>query len=152
MENSYYTAIDRAYMNFGLMVVERAAKDYKNALKNGNTREILALEKFFLSSWLSFLAPNISGKAMIERIRDGVEQFIAMSISSFATGVTQKKKRTRDGLKIAYTYDTFAFRCPLCNGKVVVEKTRLANNEKAYRSHCCYCLFGYSQVIDDKKK
>lgn len=59
---------EKGYFELRIAIIEQANRDYRNALKQNNKRQIAKLEKFYLSPWGVFIT-NDNGENIISRIR-----------------------------------------------------------------------------------
>lgn len=60
--------IENCYKKLSLAIIERACKDYVDAKKNNNKKELKNIKKFFRSNWFRDLSVDIDGETLIKRL------------------------------------------------------------------------------------
>ena len=60
--------IENCYKKLSFAIIEQACKDYVNAKKCNNDKEIKNIEKFFRSNWFRDLSVEIDGETSIKKL------------------------------------------------------------------------------------
>lgn len=60
--------IENCYKNLALAIIERACKDYVDAKKYNNQKELKNIKKFFRSNWFRDLSVGINEETLIKRL------------------------------------------------------------------------------------
>lgn len=72
--------IENCYKKLALAIIERACKDYVDAKKNNNQKELKNIKKFFRSNWFRDLSVGIDGETLIKRLEsiDKIEKYMVL--------------------------------------------------------------------------
>lgn len=60
--------IENCYKKLSLAIIMRACKDYVDAKKNNNQKELKNIKKFFRSNWFRDLSVGIDGETLIKKL------------------------------------------------------------------------------------
>ena len=72
--------IENCYKKLALAIIEQACKDYINAKKYNNHKELKNIEKFFRSNWFRDLSVDMDGETLIKRLDsiDKIDKYMVL--------------------------------------------------------------------------